>query len=98
MNFIFDHAPTLFTRHTANLTWNGTKSSYLGDTRTREYISKPSKAGVAPEQLYPPNDKMSGTGTVSYHSSGRISPSKGTSSEALKPGLFASHKDYIFCP
>lgn len=91
MNFIFDQSATPFTRQTANRNWDGTESSYFG--HTREYLSKPTKAIGSAGQPCFPNNKMSCTGTMLYHDFNRTSPSIGTSSEVLNPGLFSCHKD-----
>ncbi|KAH7515481.1 hypothetical protein FEM48_Zijuj10G0031000 [Ziziphus jujuba var. spinosa] len=85
MNIVFDQSSRLYTRNAVNLTWDGTDSSKLGETK--EFLSKPAKAGGATGQLHLLNNDMPSAVTTLYHDSGGLSPSKGTASEVLNQGL-----------
>lgn len=87
MNFIFDQSSHLYTRNAVNLAWDGIDSSKFG--QTKEFLSKPSKAGGAAGQLHLLNNDMPSAVTTMYHDSSGLSPSKGTASEVLNPGLFS---------
>ncbi|ONI29967.1 hypothetical protein PRUPE_1G224900 [Prunus persica] len=84
MSLVLDQAPSVYTRHPSNLTWDGTCSFKFG--QTKEYFPKPAKGGGTGGQLNLANNGIPSSITMLYHDSSGLSPSKGTAAEVLNRG------------
>lgn len=92
MSLVLDQAPSVYTRHPSNLTWDGTCSFKFG--QTKEYFPKPAKGGGTGGQLNLANNGIPSSITMLYHDSSGLSPSKGTAAEVLNRGLLYFRVSY----